>query len=98
MPKKLGERAAEDAAESARRRLSPGLESKTVNTHRMLHRAWEDFTTWGCAKRNVVSDAHPPRVPRQGELRGEVPAMGRSFAAQLPSEPRGHLSMHVALW
>jgi site-specific recombinase XerD len=27
----------------------------------------------------------------QGELRGEVPAMGWSFAAQLPSEPRGHL-------
>ena len=37
-----------------------------VNTHRMLHRAWEDFTTWGWAKRNVVSDAHPPRVPRKG--------------------------------
>jgi integrase len=32
----------------------------------MLHRAWEDFTTWGWAKRNVVSDAHPPRVPRKG--------------------------------
>lgn len=27
------------------RPLSPGLEPKTVvNTHRMLHRAWEDFT------------------------------------------------------
>ena len=37
-----------------------------VNTHRMLHRAWEDFTIWGWAKRNVVSDAHPPRVPRKG--------------------------------
>jgi len=46
-PKKLGQRAAEGAAESARRRLSPGLEPKTVvNTHRMLHRAGEDFTTW----------------------------------------------------
>jgi integrase len=66
-PKKLGQRAAEDAAESARRKLNPGLEPKTVvNTHRMLHRAWEDFATWGWAKRNVVSDAHPPRVPRKG--------------------------------
>jgi integrase len=66
-PKKLGERAAEEAAESARRKLNPGLEPKTVvNTHRMLHRAWQDFTTWGWAKRNVVSDAHPPRVPRKG--------------------------------
>jgi integrase len=32
----------------------------------MLHRAWEDFTVWGWAKRNVVADAHPPRVPRKG--------------------------------
>ena len=37
-----------------------------VNTHRMLYRAWKDFATWGWAKRNVVSDAHPPRVPRKG--------------------------------
>ena len=37
-----------------------------VNTHRMLHRAWEDFAVWGWAKRNVVADAHPPRVPRKG--------------------------------
>lgn len=38
--RKLGQRAAEDAAEAARRKLSPGLEPKTVvNTHRMLHRA-----------------------------------------------------------
>jgi integrase len=66
-PKKLGRRAAEDAAEAAQRKLSPGLEPKTVvNTHRMLHRAWEDFTARGWAKRNVVSDAHPPRVPRRG--------------------------------
>ena len=66
-PRKLGRRAAEDAAETARRKLNPGLEPKTVvNTHRMLHRAWEDFATWGWAKRNVVSDAHPPRVPRKG--------------------------------
>jgi hypothetical protein len=66
-PKKLGQRAGENAAESARRKPNPGLEPKTVvNTHRMLHRAWEDFTSWGWAKRNVVSDAHPPRVPRKG--------------------------------
>jgi integrase len=66
-PKKLARRAAEDAAEAAQRKLSPGLEPKTVvNTHRMLHRAWEDFTAWGWAKRNIVSDAHPPRVPRKG--------------------------------
>jgi integrase len=32
----------------------------------MLHRAWEDFTAWGWARRNVVADAHPPRVPRKG--------------------------------
>ena len=49
------------------RKLSPGLEAKTVvNTHRVLHRAWEDFAVWGWAKRNVVADAHPPRVPRKG--------------------------------
>jgi integrase len=66
-PRKLSRRAAEDAAEPARRKLSPGLEPKTVvNTHRMLHRAWEEFTVWGWAKRNVISDAHPPRVPRKG--------------------------------
>jgi integrase len=44
----------------------PGLEPKTViNTHRMLHRAWEDFVAWGWAKRNVVNDAHPPRLVRK---------------------------------
>ncbi len=49
------------------RSLPPGLEPKTVvNTHRMLHRAWEDFIAWGWAKRNVVKDAHPPYVPRKG--------------------------------
>ena len=54
--KKLGQRAAENATEAAQRKLSPGLEPKTVvNTHRMLHRAWEDFAVWGWAKRNVVS-------------------------------------------
>ena len=51
----------------ATRRPRPGLEPKTVvNTHRMLHRAWEDFTAWGWARRNVVRDAHPPYVPRKG--------------------------------
>jgi hypothetical protein len=65
--RKLSQRAAEDARESAQRTLAPGLEPKTVvNTHRMLHRAWEDFTVWGWAKRNVANDAHPPRVPRKG--------------------------------
>lgn len=47
--------------------MPPGLDPKTVvNTHHMLHRAWEDFTLWNWAKRNVVTDAHPPRVPRKG--------------------------------
>jgi integrase len=65
-PRKLSRRAAEDASEAAQRKLPSGLEPKTVvNTHRMLHRAWEDFTAWGWAKRNVVSDARPPRVPRK---------------------------------
>jgi integrase len=55
------------AASDRKEALPPGLEPKTVvNTHRMLHRAWEDFTKWGWAKRNFVSDAHPPRVPRKG--------------------------------
>jgi integrase len=64
-PKKLGRAAAE--AKNASKALPPGLDPKTVvNTHRMLHRAWEDFTRWNWAKRNVVVDAHPPRVPRRG--------------------------------
>ena len=51
------------------RPMSLGLEPKTVvNTHRLLHRAWEDFAAWGWARRNVVKDAHPPRVPRRGRL------------------------------
>jgi integrase len=55
------------SAPPERKALPPGLEPKTVvNVHRMLHRAWEDFTTCGWARRNVVSDAHPPRVPRKG--------------------------------
>jgi integrase len=55
------------AEKATRSKLPPGLEPKTVvNTHRMLHRAWEDFTVWGWAKRNFANDAHPPRVPRKG--------------------------------
>jgi integrase len=47
--------------------VTPGLDPKTVvNAHRMLHRAWQDFVAWGWAKRNVVSDAHPPRMTRKG--------------------------------
>ena len=66
-PRKVGRRAAEKAKEATRRTPRPGLEPKTVvNTHRMLHRAWEDFTAWGWVKRNFVNDAHPPRVPRKG--------------------------------
>ncbi len=49
------------------RSLPSGLDPKTVvNTHRMLHRSWEDFTAWGWVKRNVVADAHPPRLGRKG--------------------------------
>jgi integrase len=67
VPRKPSGHAAANAAQAALSKLPPGLEPKTVvNTHRMLHRAWEDFTTWGWAKRNVVNDAHPPRVPRKG--------------------------------
>jgi integrase len=53
-------------APDSKPRPPSGLEPKTVvNTHRMLHRAWEDFTAWGWVKRNVVADAHPPRVARK---------------------------------
>ena len=66
-PIESGKPIRQTASTAGRKALPPGLEPKTVvNTHRMLHRAWEDFTTWGWAKRNVVSDAHPPRVPRKG--------------------------------
>jgi integrase len=44
----------------------------------MLHRAWEDFTAWGWAKRNVVKDAHPPYVPRKGRKVWSVPQL-RTF-------------------
>jgi integrase len=44
-----------------------GLSPKTVvNTHRMLHRAWEDFAVWRWVHRNVATEAHPPAVPRKG--------------------------------
>jgi len=50
-------------ADRAGGRPRPGLEPKTVvNAHRMLHRAWEDFTAWGWARWNVIRDAHPPYV------------------------------------
>ena len=66
-PRKPSRHAAGKTAEASRNKLPPGLEPKTVvNTHRMLHRAWEDFAVWGWAKRNFVNDAHPPRVPRKG--------------------------------
>jgi hypothetical protein len=65
----IGARSSRSSSASARPKMPPRRPSgscllawdpKTVvNTHRMLHRAWEDFTTWGWAKRNVVSDAHP---------------------------------------
>ena len=50
----------------------------------------------------TIGDVHLGAGPHvsctgQGELRGEVPAVGWSFAAQLPSEPRGPVSEHVAL-
>ena len=33
---------------AGRKPLPTGLEPKTVmNTHRLMHRAWEDFTAWG---------------------------------------------------
>lgn len=58
---------AREAATTPAKKLPPGLDPKTVvNTHRMLHRAWEDFTAWGWVKRNVVADAHPPRLARKG--------------------------------
>jgi integrase len=65
--RKPSRRTARRSAEASASKLPPGLEPKTVvNTHRMLHRAWEDFVVWGWAKRNFVNDAHPPRVPRKG--------------------------------
>jgi integrase len=65
--KRPSRRGAEKAREASQNKPMPGLEPKTVvNAHRMLHRAWEDFEVWGWAKRNVISDAHPPRVPRKG--------------------------------
>jgi integrase len=65
--KKPRRRAAGNADKAAPKQPRPGLEPKTViNTHRMLHRAWEDLVAWGWAKRNVVNEAHPPRLVRKG--------------------------------
>jgi integrase len=65
--KKPRKPAAGSAGKPEPKKQHPGLEPKTVvNTHRMLHRAWEDFVSWGWAKRNVVNDAHPPRLVRKG--------------------------------
>ena len=84
--KKPSRRTAEKAAEAARKKVSHGLEPKTVvNTHPMLHRAWEDFTIWGWAKRNTISDAHPPRVPRKGHKVWTV-AQLRTFLQQARSD------------
>ena len=70
------------AVDTGRRSLPPGLEPKTVvNTHRMLHRAWEDFAAWGWVKRNVVKDAHPPYVPRKGRKVWSVTQL-RTFLQQ----------------
>ncbi|HEX5347643.1 MAG TPA: tyrosine-type recombinase/integrase [Pseudonocardiaceae bacterium] len=55
-----------------------------------------ELTALTCANICLNTGAHVNCLG-QGELRGEVPARGRSLTAQLPSEPRGHLSMHVAL-
>jgi integrase len=80
------------AARSPGPQVRPGLEPKTVvNAHRMLHRAWEDFTAWGWAKRNVVRDAHPPYVPRRGRKIWSV-AQLRTFL-QLARQDR-----FFALW
>lgn len=74
--RKLTRHAAKAAEEASRNKPSPGLDPKTVvNTHRMLHRAWEDFTAWGWARRNVVADAHPPRVPRRHRKVWTVPQL-----------------------
>jgi integrase len=59
--------AATGTGTSKTRKPPPGLDPKTVvNAHRMLHRAWEAFVAWGWAKRNVVNEAHPPRLVRKG--------------------------------
>ena len=76
-PRKLGRRAAEDAAEAAQNKLSPGLEPKTaVNTHRMLHRAWEDFVTWGWPS-ETSSATHTLRV-----CHARVAGYGRSLSCK----------------
>jgi integrase len=57
----------------------------------MLHRSWEDFAVWGWAKRNVVADAHPPRVPRKGRKVWTV-AQLQTFLQRARSDP------FFALW
>jgi Phage integrase family len=83
-----------------RKTLPSGLEPKTVvNTHRMLHRAWEDFEIWGWAKRNVVADAHPPRVPRKGRKVWNIDQLRRFLQHVLALDPftfavlRAHVEM-----
>jgi integrase len=84
-PKKPSRRQVEMTKEAAERKVSPGLEPKTVaNTHRMLHRAWENFTAWGWAKRNVVDDAHPPRVPHKGRKVWAVDQLQRFLQCARP--------------
>ncbi len=74
------------AGSDGQRSMSPGLEPKTVvNTHRMLYRAWEDFMAWGWVKRNVVADAHPPRLARKGRKVWTV-AQLRVFLARARSD------------
>jgi integrase len=91
-PKKASRRQTEKAKEAVERKLPPGLEPKTVvNAHRMLHRAWADFATWGWAKRNVVDDAHPPRVPRKRRRTWNV-AQLRTFLQ------RARTDRFFALW
>ena len=83
--KKPSRRQVEITRERAERKVSPGLEPKTVaNTHRMLYRAWQDFTAWGWAKRNAANDAHPPRVPRKGRKVWTVDQLQRFLQSARP--------------
>jgi integrase len=84
--RKPSRHAAGKTAEASAKKLSPGLEPKTVvNTHRMLRRAWEDFAVWGWVKRNFVNGAHPPRVPRKGRKVWSV-AQLRTFLQRTRSD------------
>ena len=80
-PKKPARRAAEKAAEAAQKKLSPGLEPKTVvNAHRMLHRAWEDFTVWGWAS-GTSSVTHTRPGSRVRAVRSGPSPSSRSSSA-----------------